>query len=853
MMKKRHVLHLAMGVVMTPLLGSCAADEIVGGAGSGNGVLSFGVEVNAGATEVKPMGGATRSAEKNDSSAVMSPDVEGFFPTSSIELSSVDGNAIYANCDERRGIRMHNNVDYKTTRGSIQTTDEFYNSFSLYGYVYNSGENWSSVSGSTSVNEQIYGIPMTKGNGSDYNASGVYWPGGSNNATFFAVAPYSAKSSVTANQGGPTITYTVPQTVEDQKDLLVAVAKNVKCDGKNAPSLEFNHALAAIKFVEGDNLGGFTTISNVEISGVNNKGTLSSFDNLEWTDQSIDGTVTNTYTISDLSNVLFLMPQIFTDDAKIKVTFSDGSNSQDFTAKLKDDTHTTWEAGHQYTYKLSVNKVTGTFIFEVTSPTNPVPAEGGEATFNVKSYFEYDGTSEQKAVKFNVESNGDTNCSIGGSDTDISRTVTLSLSANNETSSQDSILQDKSEVGESSPVDLSIRTKDGNPYKETANCYVVNAPGYYKFPIVYGNGIVGGNFNQSAFNSPNYVTHDGTKMNTLSSAWISDVSSASLVWQDANGLIANSISIIQDATDNNNKYISFYIPKSSIKQGNAVIAVKNSSNQIMWSWHIWVTALDVYSTQTVTSTYNDTTKQLNFMPVPLGWNSASATVNPKTYTLSVKQEGSGKTANGTVTQAGQTGSASGTCTFYQWGRKDPFPPSNGSNSNITLYAYETTNPTMKNLAKTNIETSIQNPLTFYGKGTASWENTSALDLWNVGNTAKDVNFNPVTKSVYDPSPAGFRLPETAAFTGFTKNNGTWNNNTKGYTFTTNSVNTYWQACGYRAYDNGSLREVGTYGRYWSAGPYNTTNGRYLNFYSGSVGPQNSNVRAVGFSVRPVSE
>ena len=93
-MKKRHVLHLAMGVVMTPLLGSCAADEIVGGAGSGNGVLSFGVEVNAGATEVKPMGGATRSAEINDSSAVMSPDVEGFFPTSSSELSAVDGNAI---------------------------------------------------------------------------------------------------------------------------------------------------------------------------------------------------------------------------------------------------------------------------------------------------------------------------------------------------------------------------------------------------------------------------------------------------------------------------------------------------------------------------------------------------------------------------------------------------------------------------------------------------------------------------------------------------------------------------------------------------------------------------------------
>ena len=32
-MKKRHILHWAMGVVMTPLLGSCAADDVVGDAG----------------------------------------------------------------------------------------------------------------------------------------------------------------------------------------------------------------------------------------------------------------------------------------------------------------------------------------------------------------------------------------------------------------------------------------------------------------------------------------------------------------------------------------------------------------------------------------------------------------------------------------------------------------------------------------------------------------------------------------------------------------------------------------------------------------------------------------------------
>ena len=145
-----------MGVVMTQLLGSCAFDELHGIAGEDN-VLSFGVEVNAGAPEVKPMGGATRSGDRADSSAtgnaVMSPDVEGFFPTSSIELSSVDGKTLYANCDERSGINMHNNVDYKITRGTIRYKSNFYDSFALYGYVYDSGKNWAdeNVGSSTDV------------------------------------------------------------------------------------------------------------------------------------------------------------------------------------------------------------------------------------------------------------------------------------------------------------------------------------------------------------------------------------------------------------------------------------------------------------------------------------------------------------------------------------------------------------------------------------------------------------------------------------------------------------------------------------------------------------------------------
>ena len=51
----------------------------------------------------------------------------------------------------------------------------------------------------------------------------------------------------------------------------------------------------------------------------------------------------------------------------------------------------------------------------------------------------------------------------------------------------------------------------------------------------------------------------------------------------------------------------------------------------------------------------------------------------------------------------------------------------------------------------------------------------------------------------------------------------------------------------------SLYNVGSYGHYWSAGPYSNTNGCYLYFNSSYVYPQNYSNRAYGFSVRPVSE
>ena len=893
MMKKRHILHWAMGVMMTPLLGSCAFDELHEIAGGGNGVLSFGVEVNAGAPEVKPMGGATRSGDRADSSAtgnaVMSPDVEGFFPTSSVELSSVDGKTLYANCDERSGINMHNNVDYQITRGTIQTNDDFYSSFVLYGYVYDSDKTWTNVGSSTDVD--IDGITMSKnGTGSDYNASGVYWPGASKNATFFAVAPKDCSGEISADQGGPKITYTVPQDVSSQEDLLIAKSEeDITCDGKNAPSLKFNHALAAIKFVKGDNLGDFTRISNVEISGVYNKGTLSSFtpsdtnNNLEWTNQSIDGN-TNTYSTSSSSDVMFLMPQTIPDGAKLKVTFSDGTNSKDFEADLKG---TLWQAGHQYTYKLSVNKFTGTFHFEVSPSTVSIGIAGGTETFTVKSYFEYTEGTKKPIHWSGSYTIGTTTTPLSGNGGDSGETFTMKIDDNSSTTGDDSHtteLKSRTDINSLSgytPYNLSNPT-GASKVVNTANCYVVGRKGKYSIPLVYGCAIKGGNtnslaygvgtYNNKALSTSTFKTHDDK---VISDPYIYNnpesepkyaPSKAELLWQDWLSLISSV------KYNSNTRMIEFEIG-DGIHQGNAIIAIKDADDVVLWSWHIWVTDRDISATVPIKC--NDGTNKIyNFMQVPLGWCDTSSGASPRQITVSLTQDNSAKLATAVVNQAGAA-ATSGNAPYYQWGRKDPLCASVGTASTTTLktlYNISGGTVTIQPISYGTVGNSIKNPGAFInGNGSYDWNSITCYDTWNAvrGNTSPTASdrytHDEIVKSVYDPCPYGFKMPETKAFTGFTSNganktssnynNGLWDTN--GWKFYTNGHNAgetdFWIAGGYRSWSGGSLRNVGSSGYYWSAGPYSDTNGCYLNFNSSNVYPQSSSLRAYGFSVRPVSE
>ena len=161
------------------------------------------------------------------------------------------------------------------------------------------------------------------------------------------------------------------------------------------------------------------------------------------------------------------------------------------------------------------------------------------------------------------------------------------------------------------------------------------------------------------------------------------------------------------------------------------------------------------------------------------------------------------------------------------------------------------------------------------------------NFWTGKTTAtggQDQNDNMI-KTIYDPSPVGYKAPASNAFTGFTKNgsnstsSSNWNYDgtaidvLHGYNFTKSPNAIFFSAAGYYKPESGrglllhgdtSTGRVDAtpieVGGYWSALPMSNSedgtgvnNGSRLFFQSDRVNPVNSTARCWGFSIRPVTE
>ncbi|MGN1230007.1 MAG: fimbrillin family protein [Prevotella sp.] len=878
----------ALAAVVT----SCTNDEVIASAERHGGKVGFGFSVEQMEGE-----GAVNTREAAIVSQVM--DGSGDSP-------------VYLTTATTGYVNSRISGSSAATKGVSVTSDSFYDNFGLFIYEYDASSDWASVASTANLAKD--NVKMLKSSGW---ITDKYWPGNQKKLTFFAYAPHSdnyTSVSVSNTTVGPTLSYTVPDNVSDQKDLLVTKhsdthpTQDIAGDKNQVVNMAFYHALTAVQFKIGGTMAP-CTIKTITVSGVNSKGTYN-FSNDTWTSQSTTATYTispdyevnsttknTTFTTSENNMLMLLMPQTLPSDAKITITINDGQE-RTLTLPINDQV---WQAGHSVTYTLSTASEADTYQISVTDAA--LNETGGNATCTVTSYRQtYYGTqipvgwtatyhvdeetTEQTEDSEYVTSFTSANSSPSATTTNLSATLDKLYFVSDATSNTiTSQLRAKDEVKytDGSHYNLSNSTGAAD-IQNTANCYIVNAPGYYRIPMVYGNGYKDGSENSASIGVSNtFVNSAGAKIDKAKISDMQTINNAVLVWQDAYHLIdPKSVKISGD-------FIEFYIPQKYICEGNAVLAARDENNNILWSWHIWVTGETIGTSSNVAiKNRTGTGTTYNFMKLPLGFcHEDTRTYPTRNIHLTITQNGSSKTAQGTIVQSSESSEILGVnAPYFQYGRKDPFCPSNGkTNTNKTLYDSQigfTDFKSQSGAVATNV--SIQNPHIFYYVLDSNWNTVDSKDFWDVGNSDNglyDASSDKSVKSVYDPSPVGYKTPEPAAWTRFTTYNGGDNTSSSqyfnvankssfsadgGWKFYTESDGTgnwdLWHALGFRdVYSKrlptpgtGGLLGVGSYGDYWSCGPSTTaTYGRYLDFPSGGVGPQYQSCRAFGFTVRPVSE
>ena len=770
----------------------------------------------------------------------------------------------------------------------------------------------------------------TKNNGELYTP--IRWSFAQPWARFFAVYPSKDSYSkltindMTSTDNAPSVDFTVEPNVRDQKDFMTACTGNVHyaTQGEQpTTNLDFRHALTAIRFAVGQNLSWNKTIDKVEIRNAIMKSKYKLSNEFNGTGATWDntGATRGTATLSGLSvntssnpNVtimgntgdnftFYMIPQVLTGNSVTAyVHFTDNT---EITATLKGE----WKAGTTRTLKLSEISSNWTYNITATDPSAVAYDQTTTGLYGVTSYRTApDGTQQAvawKVVGYSVDggttyttnkpawltslskTEGDGGTAADQGTATLTKDVTDFLAKRNKALKEATITSSAS-----APYDLSLHDHNGNTtLRNTANSYLISAPGHYRIPLVYGNAIENG-----ATYDKSYISHAPTgtsneqyvlrafrdhNNNPITDPWIektngganASVDGAEVVWADA----ANLVSSLSIAHDGGNAFLDFEVKESDIQSGNAVVAVtkgSGASKTVLWSWHLWFAPKDALDKIKVTNHQN---KDYYFTKETLGWKPTqwSGSTYDKARTVKVKVEqtvaNNGTKAYTVINITQNPGNVrKGATTLYQFGRKDAFPGVDASDLASNSHFTENAGDNM------TIMNNIQNPDKFYIYGSSVYTNYGYYNLWSADNTVtggyNQGNDNPVVKTVYDPCPVGFKMPANNAFTGFTTTgqnstsqsemnvDGTddwqqWTNNF-GHNFWTNSSKTAtinFPASGLRNYSDGSLSYVGNFGYYWSAVPSDAFNGCNLFFNSGRVYPLNYNTRTYGFAVRAVSE
>ena len=285
----------------------------------------------------------------------------------------------------------------------------------------------------------------------------------------------------------------------------------------------------------------------------------------------------------------------------------------------------------------------------------------------------------------------------------------------------------------------------------SANCYVVKPGGSYKFKTsVRGNG-VDTRYKTSA---TEYATIKGnfTEQEILAQK------RAQLIWEVANTTNATDASQDANVIDgapvySGDGYITF---KTGTAGGNAVIAIVDNNNTVLWSWHIW-------STEDAEAIINCTA------------------ITPTTKMMD-RNLGAGRNANLGIKIVSSDSSTPvdflDRGLFYQWGRKDPFIYNFtnrrrcGDGSGWEQFSQSEIPAEAETAA---IAYSIAHPSKYMpskNTTTRDWFTSNQAisrgnTLWNGGILTKEsmetykqsaLATVDANKSIFDPCPLGYRMP-----------------------------------------------------------------------------------------------
>ena len=326
-------------------------------------------------------------------------------------------------------------------------------------------------------------------------------------------------------------------------------------------------------------------------------------------------------------------------------------------------------------------------------------------------------------------------------------------------------------------VDIENNTDSIGVFK-IANCYIVDPTsehlkvddgkgnkvpydGYCFLGTIIGNGQAG-------------IISSGSQTLYPADEEISPVS-AHLLWESELGLVTN--------VELKFGYVRFKVPKGINARGNAVIAVYDEKDNVLWSWHIWITP----SPQQV--------------EIQLG--------DGKHHTITMLDRNLGATLS-ECTNGDEALQTYGL--YYQWGRKDPsMGPERYDFDFYNLmtapyYDYssdEKTAAAVSQFAKPTLKDAIEHPMYLILPSAQTlnysfnWLHERLDFLWGYDDAT-----GMTTKTIYDPCPYGYRVPSSELNHIFTSSSGTGEAGEYGYTRTFGTKSLFFPYAGYKGVDVG---------------------------------------------------